>query len=476
MPIFVGRKKDLERLQNLVRKKTSSLAVVYGRRRVGKSRLIVEFAKNYRFVHLAGLPPTPKTTSQDQRNEFSKQLSRSLGLPNMQMDDWGDLFSMLARETKVGRVVIILDEISWMGSKDPLFLGKLKNVWDMDMKNNPELILILCGSVSTWIEDNILHDTGFMGRVSLTIFLEQLGLQECNFLLDSIGFKGSDYDKLTILSVTGGIPRYIEEIHAHMPAEANIQELCFRPSGILFHEFNDIFNDLLTKRSETYKKIVASLVNGIKEIQEIATDVGLATSGYLSDCLHDLISLGFIRRDYSWNLKEGKESALSHFRLSDNYLRFYLKYIAPHYSKIESNHYVRAALTSMPGWDSMMGLQFENLILSSRELIWSKLPFSPGDIINDNPFFQMKTSRTKGCQIDYMVQTRFRNLFIFEIKFSRNKIGMEIIDEIKEKIGRLALPRGFSCCPVLIHVNGVTDGVIECGYFSQIIDFSSLLY
>lgn len=475
-PPFIGRKDELKLLENLVRKKSSSLAVVYGRRRVGKSRLLEEFAKNYKFARLSGLPPTQKTTAQDQRNEFSRQLSRLFGFPNMQMNDWGDLFFMLARETKEGRVVIVLDEISWMGSEDPLFLGKLKNIWDMEMKSNPELILILCGSVSTWIEENILHDTGFMGRVSLTIFLEQLGLSDCNLLLNNIGFRGSDYDKFTIFSVTGGIPRYLEEIHAHLPAEANIQELCFCPSGILFHEFNDIFNDLLTKRGETYKKIVASLVSGVKEIQEISNDVQLAASGYLSECLHDLISLGFIRRDYSWNIKEGKESALSHFRLSDNYLRFYLKYIAPHYSKIENNHYVRIPLSAMPGLDGMMGLQFENMVVSSRKAVWSHLPINIADIVNDNPFFQRKTTRSKGCQIDYMIQTRFKNLFICEIKFSRNKIGAEVIEEVKEKIERISLPRGFSCWPVLIHVNGVTDAVIESRYFTQIIDFSSLLH
>lgn len=366
---FIGRKEDLKRLENLTKKKSSSLAVVYGRRRVGKSRMIEEFAKNYRSIRFSGLPPTQKTTAQDQRNEFSRQLSRSLGLPNMQMEDWGDLFAMLARETKKGRVVVVLDEISWMGTEDPLFLGKLKNIWDLEMKNNPELILILCGSVSNWIEKNILHDTGFMGRVSLTIFLEQFGLHDSNLILDKIGFKGTDYDKFTILSVTGGIPRYLEEVHAHLPAEANIQELCFVPSGVLFHEFNDIFNDLLTKRSETYKKIVSSLVDGVKEIQEISQDVKLSASGYLSECLHDLISLGFIRRDRSWNIKEGKESSLSHFRLSDNYLRFYLKYIQPHYSKIKDNHYARVPLSSMPGWGGIMGLQFENMVVSSRELL-----------------------------------------------------------------------------------------------------------
>ncbi len=99
-----------------------------------------------------------------------------------------------------------------MSAKDPLFLGKLKNAWDLEFKQNAELILILCGSVSSWIEENILKSSGFMGRVSLTLFLQELSLFTANQMLHSIGFKGSDYDRFKILSITGGIPRYLEEI------------------------------------------------------------------------------------------------------------------------------------------------------------------------------------------------------------------------------------------------------------------------
>ncbi len=113
-------------------------------------------------------------------------------------------------------------------------------------------------------------------------------------------------------------------------------------------------------------------------------------------------------------------------------------------------------------------------MIGSRQLLWKHLPFSPADIVNDNPFFQRKTKRTKGCQIDYLVQTRYNALFACEIKFSKRAIQSEVIEQVKEKIARLSLPRGFSCCPVLIHVNGVSDAVADSGYFSQIIDFSSL--
>jgi len=472
---FIGRLDELKRLKNLTRKKSASLVVVYGRRRVGKSRLIEEFGKRYRFLRFSGLPPVKEGTEQDQRNEFSKQLAKQTGLPFLQAADWGDLFSLIAREAREGRVVILLDEISWMGSKDPQFLGKLKNAWDIEFKSNPELILILCGSVSSWIEENILSSTGFMGRISLTLPLQELKLFECNQLFDQIGFRGTPYDKFKILSVTGGIPRYLEEIQGDQPAEANLNELCFQPSGVLFNEFDHIFSDLFSNRSTTYKKIVSTLVEGGKELNDIAKETKLSIGGYLSSCLEDLVRLGFIRRDYSWVFKGAKKSGLSLFRLSDNYLRFYLKYIEPNREKIGYGHFSYAALSNLPGWDSILGLQFENLVIASRSLLWKYLPFSPNDVVNDNPFFQRKTLRAKGCQIDYLIQTRYNNLFVCEIKFSKNLIKSEVIDQVKEKIARLSIPRGFSCWPVLIHVNGVSESTIESGYFSQIIDFSSLL-
>ncbi len=123
---FIGRSEEIKLLKNLTKKRTSSLVVVHGRRRIGKSRLIEEFGKKYRFLRFSGLPPEEKTTAQDQRNEFAKQLSKQSDSSFLQLTDWGDLFSSLAQVSKEGRIVILLDEISWMGSQDPLFLGKLK--------------------------------------------------------------------------------------------------------------------------------------------------------------------------------------------------------------------------------------------------------------------------------------------------------------------------------------------------------------
>src|SRR3990167_9881395 len=130
---FIGRTKELDSLKHLLDKRnTASLVVLKGRRRIGKSRLIEEFAKRNSFDHFyvfSGIPPTKKTTAQSERDEFSRQLGRMLNIEGIKAEDWSTLFLLLADRVQHGRTLILFDEISWMGSKDPDFLGKLKNAW-----------------------------------------------------------------------------------------------------------------------------------------------------------------------------------------------------------------------------------------------------------------------------------------------------------------------------------------------------------
>ena len=446
-----------------------------GRRRVGKSRLIKEFGKKYRFLQFSGLPPMPDTTNQDQLNEFAGQLGAALGIAGIKADDWSALFSLLAQSSTHGKTVILLDEISWMGSKDPNFLGKLKNAWDMYFKNNPQLVLVLCGSVSHWIEKNILTSTGFVGRISLVIALKELSLLESSLFLDKLGYIGSVYDKFKILSVTGGIPKYIEEIKSNMSAEENIKRLAFRSNGLLFREFNDIFADLFASRSTLYKQIVEYLAKGSAELNDIINDLKLSKNGNVSEYLDILVKAGFLQRDYTWSIKTGIPARLSHFRLSDNYSRFYLKYVDKNRLHIEQGHFDDKSMTTLPRWESVMGLQFENLVLNNRRIVLDALRVYGEDIVSDNPFFQRKTVRTQGCQIDYMIQTKYNSLYVCEVKFSKTSIGISIVDEMKEKLGRLSVPHGFSVVPVLIHVNGVDDAVLDAEYFKGVVDFGAVL-
>ena len=468
---FIGRKRELKILEELFKKRSASLIVIRGRRRIGKSRLAQEFAPKTPHYVFSGLPPTNEISAEDQREEFARQLQREMKIPLPRFDDWGDLFWHLAQQTQKRKAVIVLDEISWMGSKDPTFLGKLKTSWDLYFKNNPQLVLILCGSISSWIEKNVLSSTGFMGRISLDIILEELPLYECNEFWNKEQKRVSSFDKLKVLSVIGGVPRYLEEILPNQSAEKNIQRLCFQKEGFLFNEFERIFSDLFSKRSTTYKTIVERLAEGACELKDIYVALNVEKNSLVSEYMEDLVTAGFVSRDFTWHLKTGRDSKLSHYRLKDNYLRFYLKYIKPNKRKIE-----KQGLKLLPQWQSALGLQFENLVLSNRKTIQKILNIDSVEIVNDNPFFQRKANDRRGCQIDYMIQTKFRTCYLCEIKFNAQKIKKNIIDEVQQKIKNLALPRNISIRPVLIHVNGVDKYVKESNFFSSIIDFKDLLH
>jgi AAA+ ATPase superfamily predicted ATPase len=471
---FIGRSNELHNLELLLEKKVPSLVVIKGRRRIGKSRLVEEFSKGKSFYTFSGLPPTSKTTAQHQRDEFCRQMGEQLHLPGIIADDWGDIFNLFAKNILTGRKIILFDEISWMGSKDPTFLGKLKTAWDTHFKKNPKLIFILCGSISSWIEENLISSTGFMGRITLQISLDELGFKESIELLEKIGFRGSIQEKLILLSVTGGVPRYIELINPNLSATENIRKLCFEPNGILTQEFDHIFHDLFGRRSKIYREFANFLASKPAEYQEISKAIHYSSSGPMSHYLSDLVMSGYLSHDLSWNIKLGKEGRISRYRLRDNYIRFYLKYISPHLKKIERGSFKNTSITSLPGWESITGLQFENLILNNRSIIHEMLKIHPEEIINDNPYYQKKTSKHPGCQIDYLIQAKYNRLYVCEIKFSKNPIPASVIHEVKAKIQSLAVPRGFSCIPILISSNGVTEDLREKEFFAKIIDFSAL--
>ncbi|HEX4839192.1 MAG TPA: ATP-binding protein [Rhabdochlamydiaceae bacterium] len=469
---FIGRKKELESLELLLRKTSASLVVIRGRRRVGKSRLIKEFVLNKKSWIFTGLPPIQGITKQRQLDAFSNQLAQNLNMPKIQASEWIEHFTFLGNQAKGQKIVIVLDEISWMGSEDPDFLGQLKTAWDLNFSDNPELILIICGSVSSWIEENILKSTGFVGRISVDMVLEELSIAESSEFWGAQKNRVSSHEKFKVLSVTGGIPKYLEEIIPSQSAEDNIHRLCFQSNGLLFREFDQIFSDLFSKKAQTYSNIIKTLAHAPLSLDEICEKLGMEKGGFISHCLDNLDLAGFIQEDCTWNLLTKRESRLKKFRLKDNYIRFYLRYIATNQDKISKDLFESKSFMHLPGWESVMGLQFENLVVNNLKSLCKILRIDLVEITNAGPFFQRKTQRQKGCQIDLMIQTRHNTLYICEIKFSASEIKGSVIEEMKKKIESISYPKNFSIRPVLIHVNGVSQAVKESKAFTEIIDLS----
>lgn len=472
--IFIGRKVELDRLSALHQKKMPTLAVLKGRRRIGKSRLVMEFAKTASantFWSFAGLAPQDGISAQTQRDNFARQLSFMMRVPPMTFQDWSDAFEHLSLHIKPGDI-ILFDEISWMGSKDPTFIPKLKAWWD---KQTVHLLLVFCGSVSTWIEENILRNTAFFGRVNLTLALEPLSIPESAELLRNMGMQISHYDAYKLLSIVGGIPWYLEQFNPTITVDDNIKQLAFEKNGLLVTEFDRIFNDLFDGKGATYKKILDTLQDGAMSLSEIRHSIEFPHSGTLSSMMDHLAVAGFVIKQPLWSFKTAKPLKQSLYRISDPYMRFYLKVIAPNLEAILNGDFEQVPLSTMPGFDAHMGLQVEALLLQNRGFLIQSLGISPVDIVRSGPYRQTKTTTQQGCQIDYLIQTKTNNLFICEFKFKRREINSDIISEMQERISRLKSPKGFAKVAVLFHLSGVTESVALSPYFYRVIDIADFL-
>ena len=471
---FVGRKKELIRLHAIYATPQGTLVVIRGRRRIGKSRLIIESSKEHHLIRFSGLPPEKNITAQTQREHFAIQLQQQLHGAKLAADDWSNLLHHLATQNYAKPTIILLDEISWMAKDDPTFLPKLKTVWDEHFSEHPQLTLILCGSVSSWIDKNILNSTGFLGRVSEKITLDELSLKEANQLMSLRGIQCSALDKLMALAITGGVPRYIELLQPGTSILNNIKRLCFHPDGMLANEFQQLFHDLFERKFEIFQRIVTSIVDRRLTQLEIALATKYSNSAQLGQYLNDLETAGFIAKDQTWNIKTGKAKQKAQYRIKDNYLRFYLKYIRPQLDKITKGDFL-SATADIPNFSAIMGLQFENLVLNNRELIIKALGLTRNEIVFDNPYFQKAGKHQLGCQIDYLIQTNTNTLLVCEIKFSKRDIPTSIKTEVTEKINRLKIPKQFTCVPVLIHITGMSESLEDSGYFYKTINFSDYL-
>ena len=478
--MFVGREKELESLRLLLSKRTGSLVACRGRRRIGKSTLIEEFARvnGCRFIEIDGLMPREGMTNEVQLQNFADKLGAASGREISAVVNWREAFDRL-NEVIVDSewTVVLLDEISWMGKYDPDFPGQLKGAWDSKLKKHDRLIVVVCGSVSAWISKNILKSAGFAGRFSRDIVLSELPISLCRRFWGVAADRVAAREILDVLSVTGGVPRYLEEIDPTLSADENIRRLCFQRDGTLFNDFEAIFSQVFGDDCDVKRSVLEILAEGPKTCSEIAAALGVGRGGSISESLDVLAESGFVAKDEGYNPETGKPARQSRYRICDNYTRFYLKYIKPHELEILADRYVLESLEFLPEWNAWLGYQFENLIVNNANELFERLHLGGIPILSAAPYVKRGKkcadgSREQGLQVDLLVQTR-RSVCIVEVK-RKNEIDESVEKEVAEKLRRLSVPDGVSKRTALVYEGNLAPVVRGNGFFDALISADDL--
>lgn len=477
--MFFGREDVFAKLDSLIGKRVASLVTCRGRRRIGKSTLIERFAKNNgaRFIKLEGVRPGKMTNNASELRSFAEQLSLQTDAESSLPDNWLSAFKRLNREISDHELtVVLLDEISWMGHYDDLFSDTIKIAWDNMWKKHDRLIVVLCGSVSSWIKEKLVDNASFVGRRSCDLVIRELPLKEC------VKFWGREVERIDlqeivdVLSVTGGVPRYLEEIDPRLSASENIRRMAFSRDGVLRNDFDEMFADVITRQPTFTAQVLRSLVDGPRSAAEVCRQLKIEKGGRVSDALGRLVEAGFAMSDAGRNPETGGALREVRYRLSDNYCRFYLKYIEPVKDVIDRDEYEFAGLEALENLEAVMGLAFENLIVNNYHALIPFLHLSGTVITSAAPYARRGTAGArgrKGCQVDLLIQTRKALCFV-EVK-RRKEITRDVIEEVQRKIDAVKRPAGMYAVGALVYCGQLSPVVAADGYFSAIISVRKLL-
>ena len=330
--MLIGREKEIKTLQQAYHSEYSEFVAVYGRRRIGKTFLIRE-AFNYQFAfqHTGVYKETLKKQLRNFRDALKMSGMKKVRIPT----DWSDAFFQLAqfiKESKEEKKVIFIDEVPWLDTPRSGFLSALEYFWNSFASARKDVLLIICGSATSWIINKVLKNHGGLhNRVTYRIHLQPFTLHECEEYAKYLGMRASHYDLIEYYMVLGGVAFYWSRLDKGLSVAQNIDNMIFSETGFLHNEFNELYDSLFNE-PESYLKIIDALGTirlGMTR-DELVKEGGITSNGKLTRMLEDLTECGFIKRIPSY----GGKSKNDLIQLVDNFTIFYYKYIKENQNEI----------------------------------------------------------------------------------------------------------------------------------------------
>ncbi len=296
---FLGRTTELERLKIIENSKESSIVIMYGRRRIGKTELLEQAFRDrniLKFESVEGLNKKEQFTS------VMSQLANYTGdeyLSKVVILSWREFFQLLAKYTKQGIWTLYLEELQWLANYDSKMISELKYAWDNYFRYNENLILILCGSAPSFMLDHVVHSKALYNRSQYEFHLKEFNLFEASLFLK----KRSNKEIMDAYLTVGGIPEYLKWISRESSIFLGLCKSSFSSGGFFVCEYERIFTSSLSKNKH-YREIIELLSKRkFATRSELAKNLKTTSGGNLTNVLQDLEKSGFIKNYHPFNLK-----------------------------------------------------------------------------------------------------------------------------------------------------------------------------
>jgi len=458
--MFIGRERELAKLNEMYNSEKFECAIIYGRRRIGKTSLIQEFIKDKKAIYFLSF----ETSERINLENFSKSIWNATMI-NIKTPPVFTSFQ--AALEAVGdcaaneRLILVIDEYPYLANSVKGISSILQAQIDMRFKNS-KLFLILCGSSMSFMENQALgYQSPLYGRRTA-----QFKILPFDFF-ESISFheKYNAYENAVIYGITGGIPQYLAQIDSSKSLKENIINSFFDPSAFLFEEPSNLLNQEL-REPQVYNDIITAVAGGSSRLNEISTKTEIETA-VCSKYLKTLISLGIIKKE-SPVLSESSKRTI--YRLADNMFRFWYRFVPQNISQIQAGAGTKVYADVEELIPVYMGEVFEEIC---KQYLWKenladRLPFNFRDA---GRWWGTNPIRKSEQEIDIIAFDDNRAIFC-ECKWRNEPVGNDVLNGLIEKSLFFNFKEKHYC---LFSKSGFTD---ECrnnaGSNTQLIEFSNM--
>ena len=329
MEKFVDRKNEIDFLNQEYAKKESSLIILYGRRRIGKTSLIKEFGKNKNMIYFLATEESEAQNREILKNIVASNLKNDL-LNSMKVDNWEILFKTIISDKSEDKKIIVLDEFQYLGKANPSFPSIFQKIWDQILKDE-NVMVILCGSLINMMESQTLNYTSpLYGRRTGQIKLKQIPFENYSEFFKK---KMKEKELIEKYAVTGGIPKYIESFKEEDNIFNEIKKYIMNKQSYLYEEPNFLLQNEVTEVG-SYFSIIKSIAAGNRKLGNISSNLSVSPTN-LSKYLQTLINLDILEREVPITELNPEKSKKGQYKIKDNFISFWFQFIYPNRALLE---------------------------------------------------------------------------------------------------------------------------------------------
>ncbi len=443
--MFIGRENELNTLNRLYNSDKFEFAVIYGRRRVGKTALINEFVKDKDTIFFTGVETNAKQNLDNLSRsimEYSTGVSAGASFNNFQM-----ALEHVFELAKTKKIVLVIDEYPYVARASKSLASTLQLLIDKN-KDTSKLFLILCGSSMSYMEDHVLaYKAPLYGRRTA-----QFKIKPFEFLEACRYFKNfSDEDKALAYGVVGGTPQYLMQLDDTLSIEENIKNTHLNPSSSIFEEPNNLLKQEV-REPAIYNAVITAIATGSSKMNEISNKIDEDTS-VCATYIKNLITLGIVKKESPYGEKSTRKTIYS---IEDNMFRFWYRFVPENTSVISRGAIDLAYNRIAPELSSYMGGVFEDIC---KQYLW-KLLLEGKCAVNftDLGRWWGANPKTKSQEeIDIMGADKDTVLFA-ECKWTNEKVDLGVLETLIERSTLFSYEKTYF---YLFAKTGFTKGCID---------------